>query len=440
MSVPNGNEGVTAIDRLPPDESVIEGRLSFTRFAVIGFLALSVAIALYTPEDLVVFVRMARWSFLGIASILVLTHLVRSRLSAQGTAWLAGGLYAAGTLVYSIDLPATVLRSFTFLCLAIAAFTGGSLCYRYRSSVPNRFPDQIGIILVLLGVPSSIGLALHYPTSFFMGADLFRGVFVHANTLGAFASIWLVVGVGVYDSHSTHHRRMMAVGLIAMTVCLVASRCRAGLGGSLIAIMFYVILTRQLRRVILVGMLAGTVLLVTFILLPYASDVATRESADFVFKGAEDNDVLVSRRDVWEKGFDNVLESPWFGYGFGTSVGEEPGGWKLYGLGSREKGNAIIAILEETGIFGTIILCFPLGICVVQGFRIRRLNLHLAANSRHLTSDARLTAAFWAAAMGGIANNLAEATLWSPGSPFGGMLLFFAGAAEGLLYRTEGRQ
>jgi O-antigen ligase len=436
MFSPSRSETAILIDRQPPDDNA---GISFTRFAVVGFLALSVAIALTLPEEIGVFVRMARWSFLGVATLLVLTHLIRSRLSTQGAAWLTSGLYAAGTLVYSIDLPATVLRSFSFLCLVIAAFIGGSLCYQHRSSSAHRFPDQIGILLALLAIPSAIGLAFHSPASFFMGADLFRGVFVHANTLGAFAAMWLVAGIGIYDSRSTRYRRTVVAGLIAMTICLGASRCRAGFGGSLLAVAFYVLTTRKMRRVLLVGTLAGTALLVVFILLPYASDLATRESTDFVFKGG-DEDALVSRRDVWETGIDNFVTSPWIGYGFGSSVGEEPSGWKLVGLGSREKGNSFIAILEETGVFGAIILCFPLLICIAQGFRIRRLNLHLGANSSHLLCDARLAAAFWAAAMGGVANNLAEATLWSPGSPFGGMLLFFAGAAEGLLLRTEGRQ
>jgi O-antigen ligase len=110
------------------------------------------------------------------------------------------------------------------------------------------------------------------------------------------------------------------------------------------------------------------------------------------------------------------------------------------GLGGREKANGFLAILEETGVLGTIVMCFPLVLCIANGFRLKRLNVHFGGMVSDLGSDARLAAAFWAGAMGGIANNLAEATMWSPGSPFGGMLLFLAGAAEGLMFRTEGRR
>jgi O-antigen ligase len=109
------------------------------------------------------------------------------------------------------------------------------------------------------------------------------------------------------------------------------------------------------------------------------------------------------------------------------------------GLGGREKGNAFIAILEETGILGALVMCLPVVMCVFGGFRIKRLNAYLVDNPGELRNDARLAAAFWAGAMGGLVNNLAEATLWSAGSPYGGMLLFLAGASEGLVARTEHR-
>jgi len=416
-----------------------ESRTSFVHFFVVTFLAFSVVTTVTLPEGPDVLVKMARWGSLGIASILVLGRLTRSPLTRQGVAWVLSGLYAAGTVAYSIDVPATVLRSSSYIGLTIAAFAGGSICYRDRSLALRRFPGQIGIMLALLALPSVVGLTLGFPEIFFHEGGLFRGVFVHANTLGAFVSMWLVVGIGVYDSHLTRHRRIVILGLIAMAICAVASKCRAGVGASLIAILFYVLVTRKMRRLFFVGALAVTMLLTAFIALPYVSDVVTRESTDFIFKGG-DEDALVSRRDVWDTGWNNFLDSPWLGYGFGTSVGEVTNEWKLVGLGAREKGSAFIAVLEETGLFGGLVLGFPLVLCMANAFRLRRLNLQLASIPSALTSDARLAAAFWAGAMGGIANNLAEATLWSPGSPFGGMLLFLAGAAEGLMLRTESRQ
>lgn len=408
------------------------------RISVGLFLAISFATVLVLPDETRGPVQLLRWTALGFTCLLAFGRLLQSPLSRQGAAWLLSGFYAAGTVVYSIDIPATVLRSASFTALALGMFIGASLCYGRQTSRPHRLPGRIGVMLALMAVPSLVGFVVGSPAIFFHEAGLFRGVFGHANTLGAFAALWLVVGVGALDAKLTRHRHVTLAGIVAMGICVVASQSRAGFGASVIATFCYVLMTRPSGRLLVGSLLAGTLALGAFILLPYAANLATRESTDFIFKGNED-DLLISRREVWETGWDNFAASPWFGHGFGTSVGEELKEWKIVGLGGREKGSAFIAALEETGVVGALFLCLPLGICVFSGFRLKRLNLRLRASSSLLQSDARLAAAFWAGAMGGIANNLAEGTLWSPGSPFGGMLLFLAGAAEGLMIRTEGR-
>jgi O-antigen ligase len=408
------------------------------RFFVGAFLAISIAVGLNLPDEAVAPVRLSRWGILACASAFVLRYLLRSPLSRQGTAWLVSGLYAAGTTVYSIEVPATVLRSTAFVALTIGAFAGGLICYREETTAPHRLPDRMGTVLALLAVPSSIGLLFSSSEYFFQAGGWFRGVFVHANTLGAFGAMWLVVGVGIYDSRLSRGRRVVLIGIVALSICMIASQSRAGLGSAIVAIALYLLVTRKMRRLFVAGLLAATLLLSMVVWLPYASEVATRETGSFIFKGYEE-DVFTSRRGTWETGWANFFASPWFGHGFGTSVGEETNEWKIVNLGGREKGNAFLAILEETGLVGALVMCFPLGLSVANGVRLKRLNVRLSGTSGHFSGDARLAAAFWAAAMGGIVNNYAEATLWSPGTPFGGMLLFLAGAAEGLMIRTERR-
>jgi O-antigen ligase len=429
--------GITA-DYLLQEADEMDSRVRLIRLFVGAFLAISIMITLTAPAAAVLPMRLARWGSLACAGVLTFGYILRSPLSRQGAAWLVSGLYALGTIIYTVDVPATVLRSVTFIALTIAAFTGGSICYREQGPTPHHLPDRIGITLALLAVPSCIGWILGSPGIFFQGGGYLRGVFVHSNTLGAFGAMWLVVSVGAYDSRLTRHRNLALIGSIAMMLCLTGSKSRAGLGASIISIFFYILVTRQMSRLLIGGLFAGTILLTVFVMLPYASEATMRESSDFIFKGNEE-DVLTSRRDVWDTGWQNFYSSPWVGHGFGTSVGEETKEWKLIGLGGREKGNGFLAVLEETGLFGALVMCFPLGLCVASGIRLRRLNLQLVGTAGELRSDARQAAAFWAGAMGGIVNNLAEATIWSPGAVFGGMLLFLAGASEGLMFRTEGR-
>ena len=426
------------LGELSENANTVDQRMRPLRVLVGAFLVTSFATTLGLPEGAVVPIHLTRWLVLMCASIVAVNHFLRLPISSQGAAWLLSGLYAAGTIVYTIDIPATALRSTAFIGLAAAAFLGGSLCYQGTSSAPHRLPSRIAIAVTCLAIASIVGFVLGAPASFFHETGLLRGVFCHANAMGAFGAMWLVVCVGVYDSRLSRHRNFIVVGVIAMTACLLASKSRAGFGGAMIGVLFYLLVSRRTGRLFVVGMLLTTALLAAFVLLPFAANVATREGGDFVFKGNE-GDFLLSRRDLWEEGWENFLSKPWFGYGFGTSVGQEMKEWRVVGLGGREKGSALIAILEETGVVGTVVMGLPLLLCMANGLRLRRLNIRLAGSTSDLASDAKLAAAFWAGTVGGIANNLAEGSLWSPGSPYGGMLLFLAGAAEGLMFRTEGR-
>jgi O-antigen ligase len=150
-----------------------------------------------------------------------------------------------------------------------------------------------------------------------------------------------------------------------------------------------------------------------------------------VYKGHED--VLFSRRDLLGMAQDNFEQSPWFGYGFGTSVGEAQRStdWQLQNLSGREKGNAYMALLEEVGAVGTAVLLLPVFMFLASWRKLVRVS------RRSSKRTAAIAAAAWAGAFAGLLHNNAEATLWSPGAMFGTMLLFLAGAADGMLSESE---
>lgn len=409
-----------------------ERRLGPIRLWITIYVTVSIASLLgIFPDRIGTMIRLARWACILVTAMLVLGNVVHSRLSKQGAAWIVSAVYGLATAVYSIDLPSTVLRGASFLALTVAAFAGSFAFYSQGGAGAIRLTSRLTALICGLSFISLAGLITGQPAIFFHINGLFKGVFGHPNALGAFTSQWLVVLLAVHEGRFLRHRKTLVAGMIALAVCAVASRSRAGVGSSLIALMSYLLITRDVGRLFVGLMLCSTVLLSAFIMLPYASDEATRESADFIYKGG-DEDVLVSRREVWETGWDNFFASPWIGHGFGTSVGEETREWKLVGLGGREKGNAVLAILEETGALGALVMCLPILLSLIEGFRIRRLNLLVGGRGGALRGHARLAAGFWAGVVGGLANNMAEATLWSPGLAFGGFLLFLAGAAAGL--------
>ena len=67
--------------------------------------------------------------------------------------------------------------------------------------------------------------------------------------------------------------------------------------------------------------------------------------------------VFYTRQDVWNVTYEKAKEGGWFGGGYGISIGDKS---KFqFGLTAekygREKGNAQLAIIEETGIIGFVL-------------------------------------------------------------------------------------
>ncbi len=92
-------------------------------------------------------------------------------------------------------------------------------------------------------------------------------------------------------------------------------------------------------------------------------------------------DVLSSRRLVWQKSYDAAVEGGWLGLGYGVSMGDSSFNFD-YGLTSshygREKGNSQLAIVEETGLVG-LILYFVL----LLTFLFKLIKLYLKIHDPH---------------------------------------------------------
>jgi O-antigen ligase len=110
-------------------------------------------------------------------------------------------------------------------------------------------------------------------------------------------------------------------------------------------------LSLELRKTGFVLVLMAAVLLVAT-----STDSAFLDSmySEYVLKGATQKaGVIFSREQVWLRSYENAEQGGWFGIGYGATVGdtEFEEGLSAVGYG-REKGNAQLAIVEETGLVG----------------------------------------------------------------------------------------
>jgi len=78
---------------------------------------------------------------------------------------------------------------------------------------------------------------------------------------------------------------------------------------------------------------------------------------DVIYKSKREQGILGSRATPWQETISIIKESPWFGSGFGTDLGQrQPGaGSSLFATAEgtvREHGNSYLALLEYVGLLG----------------------------------------------------------------------------------------
>ncbi len=390
------------------------------------------------PSSIATTAPLLRWLALALAAIVALASSRRVRPSAAALAWLLSGMYAFGTLVYSFDVPATVLRSVAFTATVVAAFWAGRIVTMSRQVSTHRVMVAGALWCTALAAG---GVALQFAgvgDVFYHGTPLFRALYVHPNTLGAVVPMWVPAALWWRDVSPARSwtRRLVGALLAATALALVESKARSGIGATVAGVSAYYLATRNVTK--LAGVIAVLVALggLAAIVAPRILGESRDASEALIYKGS-DGDLLASRRGTVETSLANFERSPWFGYGFGTSFGATDGEseWTIRGLSGREKGNAYAGELEEVGGIGTVVMLVP----VLLFLSSWRSLMKMKRNARQSGADLALAAAAWAGAFAGLVHNNGEATLWSPGTPFGATLLLLAGIADGLLPDRGGR-
>ena len=317
------------------------------QLALLGYAAVGVSVL--NP----LFNTTTRWFFLA---LLGGTLLIRGKLFlALGTRLsFTVGLYCVWcmtTFLWS-EIPALSLMKSVALAATIITFvSAGKTWVRYwRPDLPLGFLMPIIPVALLAGFgpngeseQSDTGFAVYYGLA---GNPNFLGMLA---ALGCPLALWL--------AYTTQHGRKkitvrygLSIGLLLLlAVILIRSGSRASLLCFVMIGISFVMALRPERRLALF-LYAALVGIGAIIAVP-AIQQSTYQR--FVIKGAQDNDLFYSRRQPWIASLDAAEQGGILGVGYGVSAGDAnfKGGLtaELYG---REKGNAQLAVWEETGLIG----------------------------------------------------------------------------------------
>lgn len=364
------------------------------------------------------FPKWVRWLFLLLLAVQQL--LVRRRaMESNGFVFLLFlyTLWCITTTFWSEVFELSLYKSIMFF---VMVFT---MLYAGHSWVTRQGKGKCFDYLVPAAAVSYAAASLGYflNPSAYVG-DYYQGFVYGSNMLGAlmYMSAPLVFW-RLYTNWGSLRRRKGWMVICALGfVFILMSKARSSLLVALLVLGGYLLSLTRKKQVILVYL---AVLLVALVLavLPEASSSAVQR---VVYKDQES--IIFSRIQPWTESLQKAALGGWLGGGYGVSIGSkawEGGTFTSVGYG-REKGNAQMAIVEETGVVG-------LALYVMMIF-----SFFSALLARYLTivdKDIKAALGISMGVLGGmVLQSFFEAWWVAPGSPESPVFWTLAGAALGL--------
>lgn len=285
------------------------------------------------------------------------------------------------------------LKLLSFLVGTTAILGGAEIVKRKGSDLTGWFYSLI-VFTLIMGVGAWVGgVGYNAKTEFEQYSGLFNGPFFHPQTLGPACALMITYLVCVL-LYTPYRRRLLSMGLIlVLLVFLYKTSSRTaviGLAAGLAASIGFGIILHQLNqyfvrmnfsRVQLVMAGIGLVLLIGAVDL-FSGFHLSSKARDYVFKGGDSmvalgssttDALMATRQGQIDMMLHGISQQPLTGIGFGTSADANFGVRAKLLSAPTEKGFLPLAIVEETGLIGT--LFFVIFLLLIYAELIRQRNL-----------------------------------------------------------------
>jgi O-antigen ligase len=283
---------------------------------------------------------------------------------------LAFALWSLATTFWSIYPEVTLMRSGYLLFLIITIFVAAHMINWKELKYKFGFLLPLNIIVV---ISSLISLVFNIPETAWTGGNAkgFMAFTAHQNTLGALILFTSPAAIELFwikfkerkNSQSSIVNRQSKI--LTSDFCLLTSAfilctltySRASIASFLILLVLLTLLQGS-KLVLLLSTVSITALILSFVLIP-----SLRNSMkNLLLKDTQS--ITETRLPLWNASYQAALEGGIFGLGYGVSHPEIQSG----GMGDhnengrfvREKGNSILAMIEEVGIVGLILFVLPI--------------------------------------------------------------------------------
>ncbi len=305
---------------------------------------------------------------------------------------LLSGIWFLITALWSPYKERTIERSLYFLLIALGSVCAGLLSTRLKNKVKSKkeetqkpsdflpfpfLPANIIVVSLCLfslitGIPSD---------SWTMGRGYgFGGFFGHQNLLasvllftmpGVFAALKVVISDQksvISKKLNIKHLQLTAYSLKLIAYCLLLTAnllfltltySRSAILALIVGVVLYLILLKKWKTLSFSFLVVFILSLVIYIVPPLKSEANKILKKDF-------NEIYSSRLLLWEPSFNAALKGGITGLGYGVSdpdfiFPENATGSHYQGeVYEREKGNSVLALIEETGLIGLVLFFLPI--------------------------------------------------------------------------------
>lgn len=323
---------------------------------------------------------------------------------------LALSVLAMASAFWSADPFLTLRRGFSVMILFLVLYLLVTRVWTTRATIRG----DLAIIASCLGVAIVLGLT---PIARLFGsveiAGRFRGMLENPNTIGIVATMLVPALIGLIVTATRRvERRWFVLLVFATVVSLILSRSRAGLIGTGVGTIAYIIGSRSLTRARKLLPMLGIAFAIIAVFL-----VSSAPRQDVQTTLARFSDRTGSgRAGAWQLSLELSAKRPIVGYGFGVS--EDIFGPAVLNLKNGFLGthvhNGYLQILLELGAAGLLLLLLLLSVVVRGAYHRTESDLHVA---------------LFACVPAGLTAMLAESGITSVGGLFAFLFWFLAAAA-----------
>jgi hypothetical protein len=368
-----------------------------------------------------------RWAFLGLLALALLMRGRHFRAFNVRFGLLLGVYFfwCFLTVIWSEVPQLSLLKSAAF-AMTVIVFVGAGHYWatQWHPNAPLAFLQPVLLVALLAGLGGAGGGAES------TGIQLYQGLSGNPNYLGML--IAMAFPLALYHAYLCHKEmrssfsRMASIGLVLMLLALLWwSGSRSALLCMLVTSGFFFTAFSTDKKVFLIMALVlggfGTA-----VITPQLQEgVYTR----LVIKSTDGEDIFFSRRGPWTESYHAAIQGGWFGLGYGVSAGDTnfTAGLTANRYG-REKGNAQLAVWEETGFVGFLFYVALLAAIFTELYRGLRFSV---------TRDQRVgQSLILGLTLGMTVVSIFEAWWTAPGSPEAGVFWATVGVGVGVTHRV----